>query len=95
MGRLFGGLGVLLLVGALLWWGVFYGALADESGVALGHAYVDHANCLIYAYDGCIVPGDQFPTALGFTWPVYQPIAIWVAAALIFLGILMPRERRR
>jgi len=94
MSRVFGTVGTVLLVGAVLWWGLFFGALATDLGIPATEMYGETVECLFNSSDECKAVAAVAEEA-DSDWPAYQPVILWVAAACIVLGILMPRGRRR
>jgi len=83
-------LGLALAIVAAVWWGLFYGGAADRMGASVSDFLQETLPCLIYSTDVCaLVRG--FGNLLGYS--PYQPVMLWVAIALVIVGIVLPRGR--
>lgn len=89
---------VILLIGVVLaltgaaWWAIFYSGAADRLLQPRLEFLQEALPCMVYQTDTCrglsAVAG-----LLGYT--VYHPVLIWVAAACLILGLVLPSGRRR
>jgi len=83
-------LGLVLAVVALIWWGVFYGGAADRMNMNVVDFLGEALPCTFYTTDVCAL----FRAGGGLMgYSPYQPVIMWVAVALVIVGIILPRGR--
>lgn len=83
-------LGLILLFVGLIWWGVFYGGAANKMGMPVMDFLQETLPCTVYTTDVCAL----FRSIGGFAgYSPYQPVMLWVALAILVVGIVLPRGR--
>ena len=80
-------LGILITIGAVVWWVIFYSQVTSELGTDLGEAF----SCLYSSEGGCgFVSG---VAQMGGMTP-YNPMVFWIGSGLLGLGILLNISRK-
>ena len=74
------GIGVVLAVLALTWWGLVFNAVAGMNGEPL----LAYASCFLLPTETC-----NFYRGMGWMQgqPIYEPGLAWVALAMLFTGV--------